>query len=88
VSVTLAVVFAAIACAPYLSARIGNALLVLAIVVSVLIWVFGQNLGELFTNGATDPNSGPLLVLLALAYWRPAGSRATTAPGVAVEESL
>lgn len=30
-------------------------------------WIFGQNLGGLGTGQATDPNSGPLLVLLALA---------------------
>jgi hypothetical protein len=43
---------------------------VAAIVVSLLLWLIGQDLGELFTGGATDPNTGPLLVLLALTYWR------------------
>src|SRR5262249_47388340 len=42
---------------------------VLALVVAALIWVFGQALGEMLTGSATDPNSAPLLALLALAYW-------------------
>ena len=29
-------------------------------------WVFGEAFGQLFTGVATDPNTGPLLVLLAL----------------------
>ena len=38
-------------------------------VLALCFWVVGQNFGALFTNGATDVNSGPLLVLLAVAYW-------------------
>jgi copper(I)-binding protein len=37
------------------------------IVLSVLFWVFGQGLGNLGSGQSTDPNSGPLLVLLAVA---------------------
>ncbi|MGI8576753.1 MAG: hypothetical protein ACR2KG_02295 [Nocardioidaceae bacterium] len=33
----------------------------------ILIWVFGQNLGELYSGQSTDPNTGPLLVLMAVA---------------------
>jgi hypothetical protein len=40
-----------------------------AVVVSLLIWILGEEFGGLFTGSATDPNSGPLLVLFALAYW-------------------
>lgn len=40
---------------------------VAGIVVSVLFWVFGQSLGELWTGQATDPNTAPLMVLMALA---------------------
>ena len=32
-------------------------------------WVFGEAFGGLFTGLATDPNTGPLLVLLALAVY-------------------
>ena len=41
----------------------------LAMVVATVIWVFGEALGAIMAGGATDPNSGPLLALLALAYW-------------------
>jgi hypothetical protein len=53
----------------YLPARIAKATLVLAIVVAVFIWVFAQALGGILAGGATDVNSGPLLALMALAYW-------------------
>jgi hypothetical protein len=43
--------------------------LILAAATGVAIWVVGENLGQLFTGMATDPNTGPLLVLLAAAYW-------------------
>ena len=43
------------------------------------------------TGGATDPNSGPLLALLALCYWPvraviPATARTAPAPVAAVDE--
>ena len=41
----------------------------LAVVVAAAIWVFGEAFGGILTGGGTDPNSGPLLALLALAYW-------------------
>jgi hypothetical protein len=68
-SVTLAVALMLIAVGIYLSGRAAIAVLLLAIVVSVVIWVFGEALGMILSSGATDPNSGPLLALLALAYW-------------------
>ncbi|MGH3236681.1 MAG: hypothetical protein ACRDOH_26195, partial [Streptosporangiaceae bacterium] len=42
--------------------------IVLALVVAVALWL-AQGLGGIFTGSATDPNSGPLLALLALAFW-------------------
>jgi hypothetical protein len=72
VSIVLAVAFVLIAvsvCLPRRAARAGRAALLLAIVVAVVIWVAAQALGGILASGATDPNSGPLLVLLALAYW-------------------
>jgi len=50
------------------TARATRAVLVLALVLAAFLWL-AQGLGGLFTGGSTDPNSGPLLVLLALAYW-------------------
>ncbi|MGH3266535.1 MAG: hypothetical protein ACRDNS_31605 [Trebonia sp.] len=39
--------------------------LVLAVVLNLAYWVFGQGLGGIFAGGATDPNTAPLFVLLA-----------------------
>jgi copper(I)-binding protein len=35
-------------------------------VVAVVFWMLGQGFGDLFSGQATDPNSGPLLILLSL----------------------
>ena len=78
---TLAIAAAIIAVAVYLPERAARAGLVLAIIVAAVIWVVGQNFGMILAGGATDPNSGPLPVLLALAYW-PAR---TAAPSLAAE---
>jgi hypothetical protein len=61
-----------------LTARATRAVLVLALVLAAFLWL-AQGLGGLFTGGSTDPNSGPLLVLLALAYW-PGRAEAGTEP--------
>ena len=34
---------------------------------TLAIWVLGQDLGQLYSGQATDPNSGPLLALMAIA---------------------
>jgi hypothetical protein len=36
-------------------------------VVATTFWVLGQNIGELYSGRATDPNTGPVIVLMALA---------------------
>jgi hypothetical protein len=76
----LGVLFALCALAVLLPARIAKPLFVLAMVLAVVTWV-GQDFGGIFTGQGTDPNSGPLLFLLALAYWpiRPQASPATAA---------
>jgi hypothetical protein len=76
-SVALAVAFIVIAAGVYLPRSAARAALTLAIVVALAIWVIPEGLGMILAGGATDPNSGPLLVLLALAYWP---SRTETAP--------
>jgi len=68
-SVVLAVALTLIAIGVYLPRRAARATLLLAIVVALLIWVVSEGLGGILAGGATDPNSGPLLVLLAVAYW-------------------
>ena len=40
--------------------------LLLGALLSIVYWAFGQSLGGLTTGQATDPNAGPLFVLLAL----------------------
>jgi hypothetical protein len=68
-SVVLAIALVLIAVGVYLPARAARAAIVLAIVVAAVIWVVGEAFGEILAGGATDPNSGLLLILLALAYW-------------------
>ena len=68
-SVVLAVALAGIAVGVYLPRRFARATVALAIVVALVIWVVAEGLGGILAGGGTDPNSGPLLVLLALAYW-------------------
>lgn len=68
VSVALAVMFAVIAVAVFIPAA-ARPVLAVAITLSLAIWLVGQNLGGIFTGQGTDPNTGPLLALLALAYW-------------------
>jgi hypothetical protein len=68
-SIVLAVALVVIAVGVYLPSPAARAAVVLAIVVAALIWIFGEAFGTIMTGGGTDPNSGPLLILLALAYW-------------------
>jgi hypothetical protein len=68
-AVVLAVALAAVAVGIYGPVPAVRAAVVLAIVVAVVIWVVGENFGTILAGSATDPNSGPLLVLLAIAYW-------------------
>lgn len=68
-STVLAVVFVVIAIGVYLPRSALAATLVLAIMVALVIWVAGQAVGAILAGGATDPGSGPLLILLAASYW-------------------
>ncbi len=68
-SAVLALALVLIALGVYLPRPLAKATLVLAITLALVIWVVAQALGGILASGATDPNSGPLLVLLALAYW-------------------
>jgi hypothetical protein len=73
VSIVLAVVFALIGTGALFRVTARPAVL-LAAVAGLVIWVIGENFGMILMGTATDPNTGPLLVLLAAAYWpvRPA----------------
>jgi hypothetical protein len=84
-SIVLAIALVLIAVGVYLPAPVARAALVLAIVVAAVIWVVGEAFGAILAGGATDPNSGLLLILLALTYW-PARTVAATRPVEAVEK--
>jgi hypothetical protein len=68
-AVLLAVVCIIVAAGVFAPPKIAQLTVVLAIVVFALIWVAVQDLGGILAGGATDPNSGPLVILLALIYW-------------------
>jgi len=68
-SIVLAIALVIIAAGVYLPSAAAKVTLVLAIVVAAAIWVFGEAFGTILTGGGTDPNSGLLLILLALTYW-------------------
>jgi len=69
-SVVLGVLLAAVAVGIFLPwPTVVKATLVLAMLVALVTWVTGEAFGMIMAGGATDPNSGPLLALLAVAYW-------------------
>ena len=90
VAIVSAVIFLFVAAGPYLPATATRVILVVAIVTAAVIWVVGENFGGILAGGATDPNSGPPLILLALAYWpvRPKAVPATNDVGDTVEKAL
>ena len=68
VSVVLAIAFIVVAVGVFLPPPAARATLVLALVVAAALWL-AEGLGGILTGSGTDPNSGPLLALLVLAYW-------------------
>jgi len=76
-SIVLAITLAIIAAGIFLPPPAVRAAVVLAVIVAMAIWV-AEGLGGIFTGSSTDPDSGPLLALLAVAYWpavAPSGNR-------------
>ena len=68
ISIGLAAAFIVIAAGILLPATTRPAL-AMAILAGLAIWVVGENFGDILTGAGTDPNSGPLLILLAACYW-------------------
>lgn len=68
IGVTLAAASAAIGLAVARNWH-ARAFLRLAITLNLVFWIVGQGFGGIFAGGATDPNSGPLLILLACALY-------------------
>ena len=92
-SIVLAAALVIIAVGVYLPPPAARATLVLAIVVAAAIWVVGEAFGVILAGGATDPNSGLLLILLALTYWPTrtavrAPARTAPVPAVADEGTI
>jgi hypothetical protein len=50
------------------------------LVLSLAIWVIGQDLGQLYSGHATDPNSAPLIALMAVVLLAP-GRKVTASLG-------
>jgi MYXO-CTERM domain-containing protein len=67
-TVGLAVAFALAAAGIFVPAAKRPAVLIAA-VAAAFVWVAGERFGSLFSGSATDPNSGPLLLLVAAAFW-------------------
>jgi hypothetical protein len=68
-AISFAIFCVAIAVGIYLPPRGVRVLLGFIALVFGVIWVSIQNFGGVLTGMATDPNSGPLIVLFALLYW-------------------
>jgi hypothetical protein len=85
VATVLAILLLVVAIGAYLPDSVANATVALGAVMALAFWVVGENFGALFTNGATDVNSGPLLMLLSVSYWR---WSPRPDPGIAAEPAL
>ena len=74
-AILLAIVCVIVAGGVFLPQPFAQAAVVVAIVVFALIWVAVENFGGILAGGATDPNSGLLVILLASIYWPLATNR-------------
>ena len=74
VSAAIAAVFVLIG-AGVLTHRTARPVLALTVIAALVIWVAGENFGGIFTGQGTDPSTGPLLILLAAAFWPPGRPR-------------
>jgi hypothetical protein len=82
IALVLAAVSAAIGIAVAADWR-PRAFLALAIVLNLVYWVVPQAFGGIFAGGATDPNAGPLFVLLAYAMFPIVSDRRTRSDATA-----
>ncbi len=69
IAVLLALVCVLVAAGVFAPPQVAQVTVVVAIVAFALIWVAVQDFGGILAGGATDPNSGLLVILLALIYW-------------------
>jgi hypothetical protein len=85
-AVLLAIVCLVVAVGVFLRPQVTQVTVVLAIVVFALIWVAVQNFGGILAGGATDPDSGLLVILLALIYWPSVDIR--SGPSIDLEKAI
>jgi hypothetical protein len=78
ISVVLAVACAGVALGVF-SRRARRPVVVIAAGLGLLFWI-AEGFGGIFTGQGTDPNTGPLLILLAACYWPARASGSTAAP--------
>jgi hypothetical protein len=86
-SVGLAAILGLIAVGVYLPPPAARVALAVAAVLAAAIGVAAQDLGGVLTGSGTDPESGPLLILLVLAYW-PARTGTPRADGLPADGAL
>ncbi len=67
-SIVLSSALFLVAVGVYLPTWAVRVIIVLAIVIASGLWL-AQGMGGIFTGSGTDPDTGPLLALLALAFW-------------------
>jgi hypothetical protein len=77
VSISLAAAFV-LAGAGVVRGATARPALILAVLLALFIWVAGEDVGGILTGHATDPDSGSLLILLAVAFWP---ARSAAVPG-------
>lgn len=65
----LAVVMLFVSLGVFIRGVVRKSALAVGTVLSLFFWVVGQSLGNYYTGLATDPSTGPLIVLLAVALW-------------------
>ena len=80
ISVGLAVVCAGVALGIF-GRRARRPVLVIAAGLGLLFWI-AEGFGGIFTGQGTDPNTGPLLILLAACYWPARASDSSAALSV------
>lgn len=89
---SIAIVMATLSAAIGVSAlrnRLAKPALILAIAISTIFWVIGEGFGGVFTGQATDVNTGPLLILIAVVlYAFHASTREHTATGAQTRPTI
>ena len=87
-SIVGSVILGLIAIGVFLPLPILRVVVIAALVVSAFIWVIGEALGSVFGGQGTDVNSGPLLALIALAFWPHASQLSNIEPTSTTTEEV